>query len=297
MRGTLLTVLGIGTIGALLATSTLAGRYADQRQGTSDSMTARELLYLPSPAQARLMSLGFQQLVADWYWVRALQYFIEPANEINQYRNLADFMDVVVGIDPDFEYAYKFAGVGIPFDVGRMRYANTERAIGFLERGVQRFPHNWELRLYLGFYLLNFRQDTAGAAEQFAQAAPLPKAPPYLTRFAARLFSASGELDRARTFTEQMLAVTEDPDEQARLRKRLEDIALEARFREVEGLARRFKEDRGRWPYALAELATTHVLPPLPPDAVLEDGTVTATTTKRLVVYEHPREDPVRAAK
>ncbi len=102
------------------------------------------------------MSLGFEQLVADWYWVRAQQYFTEPANELNQYRNLGDFLDVIVGIDPDFEYVYKFAGIAIPYDTGRLRFANTDRAIGFLERGTKRFPNNWELRLYLGFYLLNF---------------------------------------------------------------------------------------------------------------------------------------------
>lgn len=286
----------IVVIGLLLGISYVSGRYADQRAVRGDLAIARELIYLPSPTTARVMALGFQQLCADWYWVRAQQYFTEPAQELNQYRSLGDFLDVVLGLDPDFEYVYKFAGVAIPYDTGRLRYANTERAIGFLERGVTRFPQNWEMRLYLGFYLLNFRGDSAGAAEQFALAAPIPGAPQYLKRFAARLFSVSGEVERAKAFTEQMLAITDDPDERARLERRLADIEIEGRFREVEAAAERFRLDHGRWPAGLAELAAVHSLPPLPPQAQLENGTLTAPSVKRLVVYEHPKEAPMRAA-
>ncbi len=282
-------------IGLLLGISYASGRYADLRPVRSDLVIARELIYLPSPTTARVMSLGFGQLLADWYWVRAQQYFTEPAQELNQYRSLGDFLDVVVGLDPDFEYVYKFAGISIPYDTGRLRYANTERAIGFLQRGVARFPQNWEMRLYLGFYLLNFRGDSAGAAEQFALAAPIPGAPQYLKRFAARLFSVSGEVERAKAFTEQMLSITDDPDERARLENRLREIEIEGRFREVEAAAERFRTEHGRWPVGLEELAAVYLLPPLPAQARLENGTVTAPSVKRLVVYEHPKEAPMRA--
>ena len=296
MRRTLRTTAGLLVIAALVAVSYQAGRYADRRVERSFSVTARDLIYLPSPTTARLMSLGFEQLVADWYWVRAQQYFTEPANELNQYRNLGDFLDVIVGIDPDFEYIYKFAGIAIPYDTGRLRFANTDRAIDLLERGTKRFPRNWQLRLYLGFYLLNFAGDSARAAEQFAIAAPIPGAPQYLKRFAARLFSVSGEIERAKAFTEQMLSITEDPAERARLEKRLEDIELEGRFREVEAAAQRFREVNGRWPSGLDELAIFHPGPSLPGGARLENGTVIAPTVDRLVVHEHPNEFPMRAA-
>ena len=259
-------------------------------------VVARELIYLPSPQTARLMSFGFEQLSADWYWVRALQYFVEPAQELNQYRNLGDFLEVVVGVDPDFHYAYKFAGVSIPFDTGRYRFANTDRAIDFLQRGVARWPDDWQMRLYLGFYLLNFRDDTAGAAEQFSKAAPIPGAPPYLKGFAAKLLTLSGEIDRGRVFTEQMLALTDDPDEKARLKLRLREIEAEGAMREVEAAARRFRDQEGRWPAGLGELAVLGPLPRLPPDARLEDGKVVLTSLDRLKIYEHPKEGPVRAA-
>jgi hypothetical protein len=297
MRRNLWTALGLLAVAALLLTSYAAGRSADQRMARSELSVARELIYLPSPTTARLMSFGFEQLSADWYWVKALQYFVEPAQELNQYRNLGDFLEVVVGVDPDFHYAYKFAGMSIPYDTGRYRFANTDRAIDFLQRGVARFPDDWQMRLYLGFYLLNFRDDTAGAAEQFSRAAPIPGAPPYLKGFAAKLLTLSGEIDRGKAFTEQMLALTDDPDERARLSQRLREIEIERALRAVEAAARRFRDQEGRWPVGLGELAALGPLPRLPPDARLEDGTVVLTSLSRLKIYEHPKEGPVRAAK
>ena len=297
MRRNFWSALGLAAIAALLFTSYAAGRYADQRQARNELLVARELIYLPSPATARAMSFGFEQLVADWYWVRGLQYFVEPAQELNHYRNLGDFLEVVVGVDPDFHFAYKFAGISIPFDTGRYTFANTDRAIGFLQRGVAKWPDDWQMRLYLGFYLLNFREDPAGAAEQFSRAAPIPGAPPYLKGFAAKLLTLSGDVDRGRLCTEQMLAITEDPDERARLQQRLREIEAERALREVEAAARRFRDHEGRWPVGLDELAGLGSLPKLPPDARLEEGKVVVPSVTRLQIYEHPKEGPVRAAK
>src|SRR5262249_39997533 len=140
MRRNQWTGLALVAIGLLLAISLAAGRYVADADARGDSLVARQLIYLPSPGTARLLSFGFNQLVADWFWVRAQQYFTEPAQEINQFRNLGDFLEVVLGVDPDFQYVYKFAGISIPYDTGRFRYVNTDRAISFLQRGVERFP-------------------------------------------------------------------------------------------------------------------------------------------------------------
>ena len=297
MRRNLWSAFGLTVIAALLFASYAAGRYVDQRRAQNELLVARELIYLPSPATARAMSFGFQQLVADWYWVRGLQYFVEPAQELNHYRNLGDFLEVVVGVDPDFHYAYKFAGVSIPFDTGRYRFANTDRAISFLERGVAKWPDDWQMRFYLGFYLLNFRDDPAGAAEQFSTAAPIPGAPTYLKGFAAKLLTLSGDVERGRLFTEQMLAVTDDPDEKARLQQRLREIEAEGALRKVEAAARQFHDRQGRWPVGLGELASLGPLPRLPPDARLENGKVVVPSLTRLQIYEHPKEGPIRTAK
>jgi tetratricopeptide (TPR) repeat protein len=297
VRSRLGLVPGLLLIAGLLGVGVVTGARVDAMRAPSTLEAARALIYLPSGEQARLMSLGFQQVSADWYWVKALQYFTDTSQELNQFRYLGDFLEVVLGIDPDFEYAYKFAGLALPYDTGRLQFANTDRAIHFLERGVQRFPRNWELHFYLGFYLLNFREDPAGAAEQFAAAAALPGSPPYLSRFAARLFSASGDLERGRVFAETMLASTTDPEERAKLERRVRDIEMEGRLRKLEEAARRFQAEHGRWPRDAEEVTLTYGLPPVPAGVILKDGTATAPDVERMIVHEHPKEPAFRAVK
>ena len=296
VRRTAATLLGLLLVLVLLGIGVTAGARADDLLQRDPTSSARELIYLPKPQQARLMAVGFEQVMADWYLVQALQYFTDTAQELNRFRNLGDFLDVVVGVDPDFEYAYKFAGVSIPFDTGRFRFANTDRAIDFLERGVRRFPNNWELHFYLGFYLLNFRDDPNGAAEQFAAAANIAGSPSYLKLFAARLFSDGGELGRARVFTETMLASTSDEAERQGLKKRIREIDTEQQLRELEEAARRFHDRWGRWPTPV-EASVTSGLPLPPPDVELKEGVARLPNLERMVVHEHPREDPVRAEK
>jgi hypothetical protein len=296
VRRTAATLIGLLLVLVLLGIGVAAGARADDLLQRDPTTGARALIYLPKPRQARLMAVGFQQLMADWYWVQALQYFTDTAQELNRFRNLGDFLDVVIGVDPDFEYAYKFAGVSIPFDTGRFRFANTDRAIDFLERGVQRFPNNWELHFYLGFYLLNFRDNPSGAAEQFAAAANIPGSPSYLKLFAGRLFSVGGELGRARLFTETILASTTDETERQELKKRIRDIEAEQQLRDLEAAAKRFHDRWGRWPTPV-EASVASGLPLPPADVELKDGVARLPHQERMIVHEHPTEDRVRAEK
>jgi len=275
----------------LLGTGIAAGALADRLLSRDPAAGARELIYLPPAETARLLSLGFNQVMADWYWVKGLQYFTDPVQSLNKYRNLADILDVVLGLDPDFEYAYKFGGVAIPYDTGRLHWANSERAIDLLQRGVQRFPQNWELHFHLGFYLLNFRNDLPSAGEQFATAARIPGAPSYLGRFASRIFAASGEVDRALVFAQTMLAGATDPAERRNLEERIQSIRLEGELRRLEEAARRFHQEHGRWPATPTEATVTYGLPPPPEGVVLNQGVAQPPPGRdRLIVYEHPKE-------
>jgi hypothetical protein len=283
--------ISLTLLAILLATGIAAGARADALLFRDPQAEARELMYLPPTETARILALGFNQVMADWYWVKGLQYFTDPFQALNKYKNLADILDVVVGLDPDFEYAYKFGGIGIPYDTGRLHWANSEPAIDLLQRGVKRFPENWELHFHLGFYLLNFRNDLPGAAEQFASAARIPGSPPYLGRFAARLFSASGEVDRALVFAQTMLANATDPNERKNLEERIENIRLEGELRRVEDAARRFHEQYGRWPVTPTEATAAFGLPPPPQGVILKEGVAQAPPGReRLIVFEHPKD-------
>jgi hypothetical protein len=290
-------ILALLATACLLLAGVFAGARADTLLRRDIRAGARELIYLPPPATARLLSLGFNQVVADWYWVRALQYFSDPVQSLNRYRNLSDILDVVLAVDPDDQYVYKFGGLAIPYDVGRLNWANTDKAIELLERGVARFPRNWELHFQLGFYLLNFRKDPTAAAEQFAIAAQIPGSPAYLKLFAARLFSAGGELERAQVFAQTMLDEAQDPLERKHLEERIRSIQREKTLRKLEETARRYRDEKGRWPGSTAELTAAYGLPPAPAGVTIQNGVLqTPPDWDRLAVFEHPVDGEYKVA-
>ncbi len=74
-----------------LVAMVLMARWLDQRRPIIDSKIQQETLYLTGNT-VRRMSLGFNGLVADWYWMRALQYVgrkVLDAPEHVQLDNLA----------------------------------------------------------------------------------------------------------------------------------------------------------------------------------------------------------------
>lgn len=245
--------------------------------------TEAGLIFLPSPAQARVLSLGYTSIVADYYWVKALQYYTNPANDRLQYKNLPDYLDVVVGIDPDYRYAYKFAGLVVPYDTGRYRFRHTKRSTSFLERGVKRFPDWWELHFLLGYNYLNFANEPVKASEEFKRAAALPGAPAYLHAFSARTLAVGGQLDRAMLLAEELARNSEDPEIRDMMQKRFEDLKLEQELQRIEAGARAYKERHGAFPIGVQTMVDDGFPPSPVPNIKLDpDGTARAPGATRM---------------
>src|SRR4029079_5503670 len=65
-------LLALLVVAGLAASFGLA-RWLDARRPAEDQFASYEELYL-KPETARRMSLAFNGLAADWYWLRSLQY-------------------------------------------------------------------------------------------------------------------------------------------------------------------------------------------------------------------------------
>src|SRR5262245_14516058 len=72
------------------------------RFGTDDT-------FVPRPEQARLASLGFAALVADYHWLHAVQIVGGETRSIEKHAPLlARLLDVVTALDPVVDHAYRF---------------------------------------------------------------------------------------------------------------------------------------------------------------------------------------------
>ncbi len=100
------------------------------------------------------LSLGYDGLLADIYWTRAVQYFGGKHYEgAEHYDLLAPLLEITTALDPHLIVAYEFGsnflapkppnGAGMP-----------ERAVALAEFGIQNNPNEWRSVLRPGIHLL-----------------------------------------------------------------------------------------------------------------------------------------------
>src|SRR5688572_31465435 len=113
----------IGAVGYVLV-----ARLLDSHRPKIQTEIQQESLYLSGNALKRL-SLGFNGLVADWYWMRSLQYVggkvidypenlpLDNLGKLNL-KLLPALLDASTTLDPQFMEPYQYAAVVLPgFDV------------------------------------------------------------------------------------------------------------------------------------------------------------------------------------
>ena len=152
------------------------------------------LLYVRSPQVLRRATLSFQAVLADIYWIRAVQHYggTKLSNDPNKhYDVLYPLLDLTTSLDPYFDVVYKFGSVfvGEPYPAGAGR---PDQAIALLEKGLRTRPDKWELAQGIGFVYYWWLSDYQTAAMWFNRAADMPKAPDWLRPLAAVTLAQGG---------------------------------------------------------------------------------------------------------
>jgi tetratricopeptide (TPR) repeat protein len=163
------------------------------------------------------MSLAFNGLAADWYWMRSLQYV---GREVVKYedehagqfdlvnlstldlRLLPSLLDVTTTLDPQFIPAYQYGAMILP-------EVNADAAIALLQKGISANPSSWRLHQNLG-YIYWQRKDYARAGEVYEAGAKLPGAPPWMAAMAGRMRAEGGSPEAAREIYQRLYESTDD---------------------------------------------------------------------------------------
>ena len=212
----------LATVVLGLAAMIFVARWLDERRPRMESEIQQESLYLTGNALRRA-SLGFNGLVADLYWMRALQYVggkILNAPRGVQLDNLAQLdlrllaplLDVATTLDPEFTEPYQYAAVVLPA-------VDQEEAIRITRKGIAANPSQWRLYQHLG-YIYWQRGDYTSASDAYAQGALIKGAPPWMQAMKARMAAEGGSRDLAREIYTRMYEQPGDSriKETARLR-------------------------------------------------------------------------------
>jgi hypothetical protein len=247
---------------------------------------------LPRASLLRIAGRAFIPVIADYYWLAAIQA-TGKANTQAEYRDIADYAQLITDLDPDFAYVYQFAGVMLPFNYGRERWTNTEESTAILEKGVERFPRSVFLRILLAYNYSVFRKEYARAARLLEETTRLPGAPAYLPFLATRLYAQAGAFEAASAFADQFAANAEDPETRAAFEHRTKEIALERILQATDAAVAAFKQRNGRLPQDLKEVVSSGELTSIPKDPLEgelylgTDGRTYSTSQEhRLEVYD-----------
>lgn len=188
-----------------------------------------EVTFLPSPYEARLLSLGYPGLAADLYWTRAVQYFGRRVNVAGaRFDSLPPLLAATTQLDPQLLPAYELGSIFLAQDAPRGA-GRPDEAVALLERGIRENPGEWHLYYTLGFVHYFNRRDYTAAQNAFEQGSRLPGAHPWLKQLAARMAEKGGNVATARFLWAKAYEEARDPliraNAMAHLRE-LEDAAL-----------------------------------------------------------------------
>jgi tetratricopeptide (TPR) repeat protein len=198
-------------------------RWTDTLRPPVDPDLADEGLYL-NDKTARRMSLGFNGLAADWYWMRSLQYvgnkLLNSTGDISlddlsvlNLKLLAPLLENATTLDPEFIEPYEYAAIVLPA-------MDVQQAIRLTQKGIDANPNAWRLYHHLGY--IYWRQGQYQiASETYQRGAQIPGAPAWMEAMRAKLLDDGGSRSTAREIYTRMYEQSNENDVKEMARKHL----------------------------------------------------------------------------
>jgi hypothetical protein len=238
-----------------------------------------ETVWLPPAPVLKVLSFGYDRLVADLLWLQVIQYYGgKLLAKDTSMPNLWPFFDAVTTLDPDFDEAYFFGSYLLADDLDR-----PDLALNLLDRGRRHrlaaagsdgaaTPERlagteaWRYPYQMAFVHYFYRQDKAEASRFFRMAADLPGAPPICLRLAAALSEQTGERETARRMWALVYQSATDSYTRTRAERNLLRLKIEEDVETLRRTVVAFHGQNQRWPESLAELVELEWLPAVPND-------------------------------
>ncbi|NIQ13751.1 MAG: hypothetical protein GTO02_04905 [Candidatus Dadabacteria bacterium] len=226
------------------------------------------VLYLNSKTLKRL-SLGYEELIADIYWLRALQYFGNTKFSEQDSEKLYKYFDILTDLDKKFINAYRygatFIGEAPPLGLG-----DLDNAVLLLDKGRKNNPKSYRIPLEEGFLFYFYTKNYDRAAELFEESANnVDKSD--IRRASIRGMAASAKLRGGKRETAKQIwkYIYDTNPNQGRKNYALLNIK-ELDTMDVEDsltmIMSQFYKDYSRYPLSLNEFATYRYLEKIPKD-------------------------------
>ncbi len=246
-----------------LAASVLLLQRLDRERNAA---TLEDVLYISSPTLLKRMSLGYDGLLADIYWTRAVQYFGDKLTRGSEHFDLlAPLLEITTTLDPHllvaYEYGANFLAPKIPGGAGQ-----PERAIKLAEFGIRNNPDQWHLYYDLGFIYYMELGDYANAEKAFADGAKVPNSHQVMSIMAAKMAEHAGNLQTARLMWQTTFQTTHDANVKSNAVAHLNALQVDEDVTKLEELVSRYREKTGHLPQSFSDLTAANLLHGIPVD-------------------------------
>lgn len=234
-------------------------RWIDSHRPPTDVAMEEEQLYLNGRTVRRL-SLGFNGLAADWYWMRSLQYvggkFLNARQQIRlddlsplNLKLLAPLLDTATTLDPQFLEPYEYAAVVLPG-------VNVEDAIRIIDKGIAANPSAWRLYQHLG-YVYWQQHDYQKSAQIYAAGGKIPGAPRWMAEMGARMLAEGGSLNAARQMYQHLYDESKDDQVKQMLQRRLLQVDSFEQRDFIRRVLREYSTQTGRCPASWRDISAS----------------------------------------
>jgi tetratricopeptide (TPR) repeat protein len=242
--------------------------------GTQKAIDARvgqfrsteEVLYMPSGRVIKALSLGHNGLLADVYWMRAVQYY---GGKRLRNEKRYDLLDPLIGIattlDPQLIHAYRFGAIFLsePSPVGAKQ---PEKAIALLKQGIEHNPDEWQLYRDLGFVYYWYLEDYQKAADSFLEGSKNPKSAAWMKTFAAESLAKGGSREAARLLWQQFFETAENEQMKQNAKENLIRLNALDKMDSLQEFIRKVEVQFGRPVQSIEELLKLGLLKQRPLD-------------------------------
>lgn len=239
-----------------MACAALLVRWTDTLRPPVDPNAVDESLYL-NDKTARRMSLGFNGLVADWYWMRSLQYVgkkifhyqydfrLDDLSGLNL-KLLVPLLETTTTLDPEFLEAYEYAAVVLPA-------IDVQQAIRLTQKGIDANPNAWRLYHHLGY--IYWRQGQyQTASETYERGAQISGAPAWMEAMKAKILTEGGSRSTAREIYTRMYEQSREEQVREMARKHLMHLEWLDQRDGLQKLFTAYKARTGKCPNSWREL-------------------------------------------
>ena len=183
----------------------------------SRSHDVPDLFFLPPANVLKFVSLDFDEMLADFVWVKAILYFSQQFFTTRQFDHLGNLVEVITDLDPRFDAAYLWAGSVFMYNGSAITRKDIEETNRFLKKGWNFYqeslvkwkisPSYWRIPFMIGFnHAIELREKEEGV-RYLRAAAQFPNAPDYVKTWSSTILRRLGRDEEALSQVQEQFTI------------------------------------------------------------------------------------------